>query len=420
MIDFQPKYWGFIKDPLYGYIHISEGERKIIDTRAFQRLHRIKQLPLAEIVYPAAMHTRFEHSLGVMHLASLYLASLPIEVSKEEFAEIRLASLLHDIGHGPFSHTFEPILMENFNMNHEQVGKYIVIKSEVSDKLKDEGIDPNKIGDIITGESKSVKKYLGQIIKSGLDSDKLDFIKRDNFHSGAGYGNIDIERLVTTIEIWNEELAVNMTALYTLELFILSRIKSFEAIYFHKTLRAAQILLLKALRSTIEEFGLFNKLDIDEYLGFDDFKIWYMLSKSKEGSKFLNRIENRDLIKSAFEVKIIGDIRQENLDKILKEIKSEISRASDVNQEYIEFDLSILPSVPYHNAYAQDPYEIPIVKIEEEKKVYKLSEVSSWIKELKPKINIFRIYTENEYRFKVAEASKKVLNKYNLFEESIY
>ena len=97
-------------------------------------------------------------------------------------------------------------MLENFKLDHEHVGKEIIIRSEVADKLKDAGINPKEIGEIITGEAKSVKKYLGQIIKSGLDADKLDFIKRDNFHSGAGYGNIDIERLVTTMEIWNDEL----------------------------------------------------------------------------------------------------------------------------------------------------------------------------------------------------------------------
>jgi HD superfamily phosphohydrolases len=327
---------------------------------------------------------------------------------------------LHDIGHGPFSHLFEPILLENFKLDHEHVGKEIIIRSEVADKLKDAGINPKEIGEIITGEAKSVKKYLGQIIKSGLDADKLDFIKRDNFHSGAGYGNIDIERLVTTMEIWNDELSVNMTALYTFEIFILSRIKSFEAIYFHKTLRAAQILLLKAIRFTLDEFGFLNKFNVDEYLNLDDFKLWHLISQSKQGSKYLSRIESRNLIKCALEVKIVGNIIQENLNKILNEIKEDISKRVGIDKENIEFDLSSLPSVPYHNAYTHDPYEIPVVKNDGDKRVYKLSEVSSWIRELKPVINIFRIYTEKEHRTKVAEVGKKILENYEIFEESIY
>jgi len=185
-------------------------------------------------------------------------------------------------------------------MDHEQVGKQIIIQSEIADKLNLYGFNPKEVGEIITGESTKIKKYLSQIIKSGLDADKLDFIKRDNFHSGAGYGNIDIERLVTTMEIHNDELAINMTALYTFELFILSRIKSFEAIYFHKTLRAAQILLLKALRITIDELGLLNNFNVYEYLNLDDYRLWYLISSSKDGGKILSRLESRDLIKVCF------------------------------------------------------------------------------------------------------------------------
>jgi HD superfamily phosphohydrolases len=302
-------------------------------------------------------------------------------------------------------------------MDHEQVGKQIIIQSEIADKLNLYGFNPKEVGEIITGESTKIKKYLSQIIKSGLDADKLDFIKRDNFHSGAGYGNIDIERLVTTMEIHNDELAINMTALYTFELFILSRIKSFEAIYFHKTLRAAQILLLKALRITIDELGLLNNFNVYEYLNLDDYRLWYLISSSKDGGKILSRLESRDLIKCALEVKIIGKIDSKDFSKMIEEIKYEISKKANIDETLIYFDLSSLPSVPYHNAYEHDPYEIPVIKDDMIKKVYKLSDVSSWINNLKPLINIFRIYTEKEYKEKVYEASKNVLKNYSLFEE---
>jgi len=417
MLNFNLKYWGFIKDPIYGYIHITEEEKNLIDTKEFQRLHRIRQLPLADIVYPAAVHTRFEHCLGTMYLANLYANAIPVEVKSEENKLIRFASLLHDIGHGPFSNLFEPILIEKLKMDHEQVGKQIIIQSEIADKLNLYGFNPKEVGEIITGESTKIKKYLSQIIKSGLDADKLDFIKRDNFHSGAGYGNIDIERLVTTMEIHNDELAINMTALYTFELFILSRIKSFEAIYFHKTLRAAQILLLKALRITIDELGLLNNFNVYEYLNLDDYRLWYLISSSKDGGKILSRLESRDLIKCALEVKIIGKIDSKDFSKMIEEIKYEISKKANIDETLIYFDLSSLPSVPYHNAYEHDPYEIPVIKDDMIKKVYKLSDVSSWINNLKTLINIFRIYTEKEYKEKVYEASKNVLKNYSLFEE---
>ncbi len=108
-------YWGFIKDPIYGYINITEEDKKLIDTPFFQRLRRVRQVPLIDYVYPSAVHTRFEHSLGVAHLAMNIMANLPIEIDEYEAKMIRSASLLHDIGHGPFSHLFEVILGEKVN-----------------------------------------------------------------------------------------------------------------------------------------------------------------------------------------------------------------------------------------------------------------------------------------------------------------
>jgi len=283
-------YWGFIKDPIYGYINITEEDKKLIDTPFFQRLRRVRQVPLIDYVYPSAVHTRFEHSLGVAHLAMNIMANLPIEIDEYEAKMIRSASLLHDIGHGPFSHLFEVILIKYFGLNHEQVGREIIIRSEISDILNDIGLNPKDIGNLITGEAFSFKKYLQQIVKSGIDADKLDFIKRDNFHSGAGYGNIDIDRLVNTMEIYEENLAINMTALHTFELFLLARVKSFEAMYFHRTLRIAQLMLLRALEKFIEKNGFPTKLELDEYLKLDDMRLWIKLAEDDSSKDIMKSI----------------------------------------------------------------------------------------------------------------------------------
>lgn len=402
--------WGFIKDPLYGYITISEEERKIIDTREFQRLHRIKQLPLAEYVYPAAVHTRFEHSLGVLHLANLMMENIPAEIGEEEAKLMRFASLLHDIGHGPFSHLFEAVTMKFLGMNHEQIGKRIIIESELADILRDSGIDPLKIGYLITGEKTFLRKYMHQIINSGIDADKLDFIKRDNFHSGAGYGAIDTDRLVNTMEIYDDSLAINITALLTFELFIMARIKSFEAIYFHRTIRAAQLLLLKAIEEMIEEFGFMQKFDLKEYLDMDDYKIWFRISSSKRAKSYLERLEKRDLLKMAFEKKFIMKIKKEDLPKRIEELRSEISKASSIDPEKIYIDLSILPSVPYHNAYIEDPFEFPVYD-PKSRKIEKFSDHSPWVETLKGYINILRVYTENQYREIVSNACNKLISE---------
>jgi HD superfamily phosphohydrolase len=413
MIKGKFKYWGFIKDPIYGYVNITEEDKKLIDTPYLQRLRRVRQLPLADYVYPSAVHTRFEHSLGVAHLAMNIMINLPVEIEEDEAKIVRFASLLHDIGHGPFSHLFEVILIKYFNLNHEQVGREIIIRSEIADILKDIGINPVEIGNLIVGESFSLKKYLQQIVKSGIDADKLDFIKRDNFHSGAGYGNIDIDRLVNTMEVYEEDLAINMTALHTFELFLLARVKSFEAIYFHKTLRIAQLMLLKAIEKYIEKNGLPSKLALDEYLKFDDFRLWIKLAEDSSSKDIMERIERRDLIKEAFEKRFLSKESLSNIIKELDKIKESIIAKANINEDELFIDLSILPSVPYHGAYVYDPFEIPIVKVEEDQKIkYSLTELSPWVESIKGYLNIVRVYTERKHRTKIEDICKKIFKDF--------
>ncbi|HLI47050.1 MAG TPA: hypothetical protein VKU94_07650, partial [Geobacterales bacterium] len=242
---------------------------------------------------------------------------------------------------------------------------------------------------------------------------KLDFIKRDNFHSGAGYGGIDTDRLVTTMEVYNEELAINSTAIFTFELFIMGRIKSFEAIYYHKTIRSAQLLLLRGIEEAFKEFGFMEKFDVDSYLALDDYTTWVEVSRSKEGSHFLERLAKRDLLKSAFEKKFIMKSKKDEMMKILSEAKSEIAKLTDMNEDMIYLDLSILPSVPYHNSYIKDPFEIPVFD-SKTGKVSKFSEISPWIETLKGYLNILRVYTDKDKRDRVSLACQKVFNRLSI------
>src|SRR5208283_5825714 len=134
-------YWGFVKDPIYGYIQLTETERSIIDTLAVQRLRRIRQLAGAEFVYPAANHTRFEHVLGTMYLAGVVSDNLPVELTADERQRIRLAALLHDVGHAPFSHLFEPLLLKYMGRNHEDMSRWIIAESDLADVIRKQGFD---------------------------------------------------------------------------------------------------------------------------------------------------------------------------------------------------------------------------------------------------------------------------------------
>ena len=271
-------YWGFIKDPIYGYIRLSDVEKTIIDTLAVQRLRRIRQLAGAEYVYPAANHTRFEHVLGAMYLAGVVAENLPVNLSKEERQKVRLAALLHDVGHAPFSHLFEPLLVKYLNRNHEAVSTWIIADSALTDVISSLGFDPKELSELAVGKlSRTDKPFLNQIISSSFDVDKMDFIVRDSYHTGAGYGSVDVFRLIYTMDVVHGNLAADITALPTLESLILARLESFRAIYFHRACRAVQMMLLKALENAKEDLEILKVKTADEYLEWDDYGIWSKL-----------------------------------------------------------------------------------------------------------------------------------------------
>ncbi|MDD1766722.1 MAG: HD domain-containing protein, partial [Candidatus Methanomethyliaceae archaeon] len=145
------KAWGMIKDPIHGYVHISNVEKEIIDTLPLQRLRRIRQLVFADLVYPGANHTRFEHSVGVMHLAGILGRSLPIKMSEDNIQRVRLAGLFHDLGHGPFSHTFEQILLKKLNKTHEDLTPWIINGTELKDILTARGFKVPALAELAVG-----------------------------------------------------------------------------------------------------------------------------------------------------------------------------------------------------------------------------------------------------------------------------
>jgi HD superfamily phosphohydrolase len=410
------KYWGFIKDPLYGYIRITEQERSIIDTAPVQRLRRIRQLSGAQYAYPAANHTRFEHSLGTMHLAGILADSLP-SLSREEKVKVKLASLLHDVGHGPYSHLFETLLSKYLGKTHEDMSLWIIRESEVGQALERIGLDPEEVGLISVGRlARPDKPFLNQIIRSSVDVDKMDFLLRDSYHTGASYGTIDIFRLIYTMDILDGNLAVDATALSTLETFLLARLESFRAIYFHRTTRAAQIMLIKALEKAKDELNLFKSISIQEYLQLDDQTLWEMLKHSRSRDIIMD-LDNRRLLKCAYEKTFF--VRDQlvtnifNNEAVRREIEEEIACKAGVPAEEVTIDVPSLPSVPYHYAIDVEPMNIPIFYKSKtgEKIPQRLGEISRIVDSLRVFLNIMRIYTREDYREKVRKASVDVLGE---------
>jgi len=412
-------HWGEIKDPVHGYIYITQTEKEIIDSYPVQRMRRLRQLAGSEYVYPGANHTRFEHSVGVMHLAGRVVENPNISpiISEDEAEKVRIAGLLHDVGHGPFSHVFEQLL-DKEDKTHEDITLWLVKQSELKDVLEKNGLKPEEVGELAVGRLKIQKKnYLNQIISSAVDVDKMDFIVRDTYHTGAEYGYIDIFRLIHALDILDENLAVDLGALSALESLIIARIESFKSIYFHRVGRAAQIMLGRAMENASQELGLTMFKTPEEYLAMDDYTVWTMLKNCQKSAKIIEDLERRKMLKCAYERTFYEkDTMISNIfsrEAYRKQLETEIAEKGGVNAEAVVIDVPNVPSVPYHHSALLEPMEIPVFyKTSEGVKIpQRLSEISKIIETLRGFINILRVYTDESNREKVAEASMKILGK---------
>jgi HD superfamily phosphohydrolase len=412
------EFWGFIKDPIYGYIRLTEVERNVIDTVAVQRLRRIRQLAGAEFVYPAANHTRFEHVLGTMYLAGVVTDSLPVHLSSEEKQRVRLAALLHDVGHAPFSHLFEPLLLKYMGRNHEDVSRWIIADSTLTGVIKRQGFDAEALSGLAIGKpGKTERSFLGQIISSSFDVDKMDFVVRDSYHTGAGYGSVDVFRLIYTMDILDGNLAVDVTALPSLESLILARLESFKAIYFHRACRAVQMMLLKALEAARDDLAILQAKTPDEYLEWDDYTVWSKLWLNPRSKEIVREIAARRLLKCAYERTFYAKdelassvFTKENVRLKLEE---EIASKAKVPAADVGIDVPTLPSVPYHYAMEIGPIDIPIFSKTRsgEKIPQKITNISKVLDDLRVFMNIVRVYTKEQYRRQVGDAAADVLGE---------
>ncbi|MDQ3047482.1 MAG: HD domain-containing protein [Bacteroidota bacterium] len=234
-------------DPIYGFVSLPyEIIYDLIDHPYFQRLRRIKQLGLTNLVYPGALHTRFHHAMGAMHLMGLaieVLRSKGHEISDEEAKGATIAILLHDIGHGPFSHALEHSIVSN--VNHEDISELFM------DRLNAEFKGELSIA-IRIFQNKYKKKFLNQLVSSQLDMDRLDYLKRDSFFTGVSEGVISSDRIIKMLNIVNDQLAVEAKGIYSIEKFIIARRLMYWQVYLHKTVLSAESLLVNILKRAKE------------------------------------------------------------------------------------------------------------------------------------------------------------------------
>jgi HD superfamily phosphohydrolase len=414
----EKKSGGFIKDPIHGYVRISQTERSVIDTEPVQRLKRIRQLAGSEFVYPAANHTRFEHVIGSMHLAGTLAKALPIGLPRSQQEQLRLAALLHDIGHGPFSHVFEPLLAKYLGKNHEDFVPWLVKETEIAEKLEAAGLDANTLGQLAIGKLASGRRpYLDQIISSSVDVDKMDYVVRDSFHTGAGYGSFDVHRLLYAMDIVDNSLSVDGSAVATLESFLLARFESFRTIYFHKASRAVQIMLVRALEAGRDELQLLNFDRTEDYLKLDDYKVWTQLKECKKSRKIMQDLEARRLLKCVYERTLFsGEELASNIisdEHVRADIEKQIARRAKIVWEDVTIDVPTQPSVPYHNTSALPSMDIPVFNRSPngKKETVALSKVSRIAGVLQSFMNLVRVYTKDSYRTRVESAARQILGE---------
>ncbi len=234
-------------DPIYGFIGIPGPLIfDLIETPYFQRLRRISQMGLSYLVYPGAHHTRFHHALGSMHLMGLAIQVLRmkrVDISPEEEEGLLVAILLHDIGHGPFSHAMEHSLVEG--VSHEAISTHFM-------KLLNERFEGRLSTGIAIFKGSYPKKFMNQLVSSQLDMDRLDYLKRDSFYTGVAEGNINAERLITMLNVRKGELVVEEKGVYSVEKFLMARRFMYWQVYLHKTGLVAEQLLINCLKRARE------------------------------------------------------------------------------------------------------------------------------------------------------------------------
>jgi uncharacterized protein len=302
----RPPFIKQIADPIHGSVGLTELETKIISSPVFLRLRNVRQLGLVYYVYPGADYSRFSHSVGVCHVTGLILDSLSkagCEVTETEWIEHRLAGLLHDVGHYPFSHAFEHVVGDLYPgvgtfktgetkdedgkpaILHEQVGELILENDpEISRLLKESEIDPAAVSGIFTRKRKT--KFTN-LVSSDLDADRIDYLLRTSHHTGLPYGHIDLKYLLTQVVMDNEgRVCLTPKALRTAEHFLLSRYFDYQQVSYHKTVVGFELILKNVLKTVLKELerdftasGIAEQIRSKEWRKFDDF---FLLRKMAE------------------------------------------------------------------------------------------------------------------------------------------
>jgi hypothetical protein len=401
---------GEITDPIHRSIRFTAAERDIIDSPVFQRLRRIRQLAGAHLVYPSAQHSRFEHSLGAMHVAGLAGESLLAKGhidNADIVQELRLAALLHDIGHGPFSHLFEEVLETKTSTSHEEIGRRIIAKSEISDALAKNGYSTDHVAKLSFGQSRT--GFLNEIISGGLSADIMDYLPRDAYFTGAEYGKVDYNRLVSSFEVARGRLAISRSALNSMESMLISRYEMFKAVYFHKTVRSAEVMLLQSMIAGDDSLAL-SDTSLENYLSLtDEATLEKLCLLQGIAGRLARDYRDRRLLKCVYEKLLHKRERHKRMDrKALGKMEEEIAHAAGVDRSLVFADASRASSMPL----TPGKEEMSFVLVADKSGVQEMpvSDIPL-VDSIAGFFDMLRVYTTAENRQKVERSVKKVLGE---------
>jgi len=277
-----------IKDSVHDHIEVEGVAEALLDTPPVQRLRHVKQLGTVHLVYPSANHTRFEHSLGVYHLATRALDGLG--VGGREAERIRAAALLHDVGHGPYSHNVEELLHRHTGKYHDDVGE-LLARGEVGETLRGHDIDPERVAALVAGEGR-----YGQLVSGELDVDRMDYLVRDAHHTGVPYGTIDHERLVRELAFVDGQLVLQAGNVQTAESLLVARALMNPTVYRHHVARISKGMLRRATERLLEADA---GPDAGTVRRMDDHDLLVALRRTAETGAYAERLGSRKLYKRA-------------------------------------------------------------------------------------------------------------------------
>ena len=424
---------------VHGSIKLDGVMLELAGAPEINRLHYIKQLGLVYLVFPGAHHTRFEHSLGVSHVADRIAQEL--KLPEDERNLVRVAGFLHDVGHGPFSHTLEYIFHGILGVDHMQITKDIItgkldITAETSscisatpihETLESYGIDPKEAADLVTGgvpqstytwffstsedgqQFLNDKHYLAQIIHSPIDADQLDYLLRDSYYTGVAHGTVDIDRLFKTMEIFNNDLIIHRKGVPAVEGMLVARGLMYSSVYFHKTARIAEIMMSRGVESAITEADK----DVVPRMIDGDLMAW-MEAGTPLSKDIACRLRYRNLYKRAYEREIdsLSDDQKEFLAKLAtprerKRFEEEICRKAHVEPGKVFVD------IPAPELLISEPRITKTnVKILDDDKVTtrsKISPLAAALRKRRVTDWALMVFCDGTYKNQVAKVVEKLL-----------